>query len=58
MKDHPEVKIGMWIETMIGVYEIVDIDENTITVREVVFDDDYYGYALSPVKYKYVLEKE
>ena len=58
MKDHQEVKIGMWIETMIGVYEIVDIDEDTITVREVIFDTDYYDYALSPVKYKYVLEKE
>lgn len=58
MKDHASVKEGMWIETAIGVYEIVGIDENTIQVREVIFDVDYYNYALSPVKYEYVLEKE
>ena len=38
--DGYEVRIGMWLENTSGVYEVTSIEENYVSVKEVIFEDD------------------
>lgn len=48
-KDGYEIEVGMWLSDETGIYEIRDIDNNSVIAKEVMFDNDYdesfhYGY--------------
>ena len=44
-KDGYDIEVGMWLSDDAGIYEIRDIDTNSVIAKEVILGDDYDDYA-------------